>query len=125
MRTRCLLLLLVLGPWSCQTQRGPDVAPRDTTSEVIPLSPDADYPTHVGQRVEVVGVVSNTKCPQVEDIDVWSLDAHRGKRVRVRGVLRETVITQEMIDSMNREGIAHRGAGRFYHLDEMEYEVLP
>ena len=82
-----------------------------------------DYRTHVGRRVEVVGVVSNTKCPQLAGIDVWNLDAHRGKRLRACGVLRETVFTQEMIDSM--KGMAHRGVGRFYHLDEMEYEVLP
>jgi hypothetical protein len=75
--------------------------------------------------VEVVGVVSDTKCPQVAGIDLWSLGAHRGKRLRVRGVLRETVVTPEMIDQMNRHGMAHRGPGRFYHLDELEFEVLP
>ena len=125
MRTSYLLLLLVPGPWSCQPQRGPNVPPRDATSVVIPLSPDADYRTYIGKRVQVVGVVTNTKCPQLAGIDVWSLDAHRGKQVRARGILRETVITQETINNMNRVRMAHRGAGLFYHLDEMEYEVLP
>jgi hypothetical protein len=97
------------------------------SSLALQLTNFEDYALHVGERVEVVGVVTNTKCPQVCGIDVWSLDAYRGKRVRLRGTLRESVVTQESIDQMNRSGnvVANRGAGRFYDLVEMEFEVLP
>lgn len=83
----------------------------------------------VGQRVELEGIVSNSKCPQIQGVDVWDLDAYRGKRVRVSGVLRKTVVTQADIDALPHtpEGfpmVAHRGAGTFYSLDDMKYELL-
>jgi hypothetical protein len=111
----------------CHSPPNPAASPSAESSPVAQLADPADYPRHVGKRVEVVGVVTNTKCPQVCGVDVWLLDAHRGRRVKLRGTLRETVVTQESIDEMYRTGpvVANRGAGRFYSLDDMEFEVLP
>lgn len=124
---RIFCLLVVVLPSSCHSPQNPaDPLPTETHS--IPRITDpADYPQHIGKRVEVVGEVTNTKCPQVCGIDVWALDTHRGKQVKLCGTLRETVVTQESIDAMYRTGniVANRGAGRFYSMDDMEFEVLP
>ena len=127
MSNRWLWLLVVVIPCGCQSPQNPPAAPNVESPSVAQLTDSADYPRHVGKRVEVVGEVTNTKCPQVCGIDVWALDAHRGRRVKLRGTLRETVVTQESIDEMYRTGraVANRGAGRFYSLDDMEFEVLP
>lgn len=125
MWNRLLWLLVVVVPCGCQSPQNPAASPSAESPSVTQLTDPADYPRHIGKRVEVVGVVTNTKCPQVCGIDVWSLDAHRGRRVKLRGTLREIVVTQEAINEMSRMGIANRGVGRFYSLDEMEFEVLP
>ena len=127
MRNRLFWLLVVVIPCGCQSPQNPATSPAAEQSAVAQLTDSADYPQHVGRRVEVVGVVTNTKCPQVCGIDAWNLDGQRGRRVKLRGTLRETVVTQESIDKMNRTGqiVANRGAGRFYSLDGMEFEVTP
>lgn len=137
MGTRHFTLLLILTLCGCQPSQKPAVMPtNEPTHSAQPTDPKResapavqlttfeDYPSHVGKRVEVIGVVTNTKCPQVCGIDVWSLGAYRGKRVKLRGTLRESVVTQESIDRLGNL-MANRGAGRFYDLVEMEFEVLP
>jgi hypothetical protein len=74
----------------------------------------------VGQRVVLEGTVTNTKCPQVQGVDAWDLHEYRGKRVRISGILRKTVIAEADVDMT----VANRGAGTFYSLDEMKYELL-
>jgi uncharacterized protein YceK len=87
-----------------------------------------DLEQRVGQRVALEGVVSNTKCPQVQGVDAWGLEDYRGQHVRVTGVLRRSVVTQAEIDALKTpEGfplVAHRGAGTFYSLEDMKYELL-
>ena len=78
----------------------------------------------VGQRVVLEGIVTVTKCPQVQGVDVWGLEDYRGQRVRVSGVLREEVVTQAEKDAMNSAMIANRGVGTFYSLDDMKFELL-
>jgi hypothetical protein len=118
------LFVITIG-CGCYSSPNPAGSPSAESAPVTRLAEQADYPRHVGKRVEVIGVVTDTKCPQVCGIDAWSLDSHRGRRLKLRGTLRETVVTQETIDEMSRTGIANRGAGRFYSLDDMEFEVLP
>jgi len=48
--------------------------------------------------------------------------------MRVTGVLRQSIVTQAQIEENSRrpEGpIADRGAGTFYHLEELKYEPQP
>ena len=79
-----------------------------------------DLEQRVGQSVVLEGVVTNTKCPQVQGVDAWDLEDFRGQRVRISGVLRKTVVTEADISP----SVANRGAGTFYSLDEMKYELL-
>jgi hypothetical protein len=110
----------------CQLPQKQVPAPPTQQSIAIPLiTSGADYPKYVGKKIEVIGVVTNSKCPMVEGIDAWDLDAYRGKKVRVRGILRETVVTKEDIDRQNKIPIAHRGAGTFYSLEKMEFGLVP
>jgi hypothetical protein len=84
-----------------------------------------DYPLYVDKQIEVIGIVSETKCPQVQGIDAWDLADHRGQRVKLRGILREEVVTRADVEGLKRINVAHRGAGKFYRLDNMEFVVLP
>jgi hypothetical protein len=87
-----------------------------------------DLEQRVGQRVVLEGVVTASKCPQVQGVDAWELENYRGQRVRVSGVLRKTVVTQAEIDALKTPDgfplVANRGAGTFYSLDDMKYELL-
>ena len=74
----------------------------------------------VGQRVVLEGVVTDSKSPQVQGVDVWGLDAYRGRHVRVSGILRKAVVAEADIDPTT----ANRGAGTFYSLDEQTYELI-
>lgn len=130
MSNRLLWLFVLVIPSGCQSSQNSAALPNvesPSVASVPQLTDRADFPRYVGERVEVVGEVTNTKCPQVCGVDVWELDAHRGKRVKLCGTLRETIVTQESIDEMYRTGnvVANRGAGRFYSLDDMKFEVLP
>jgi hypothetical protein len=79
-----------------------------------------DLEQRVGQKVVLEGIVTNTKCPQVQGVDAWGLEDYRGQRVRVTGILRKTVVTEADVNPL----VANRGAGTFYSLDEMKYELL-
>lgn len=72
---------------------------------------------HIGEKVTLVGEVSNTKMPQILGVDVAS-DAPdlRGKRAEATGILERYEVTQAQIKKMDRIGIAHRGTGVFYRL---------
>ena len=82
---------------------------------------------HVGQQVELIGIVSDTRCPQLLGVDLWELEDYRGRRVRVVGVLRQFTVTQEQLDEARRTGreVASRGAGTFYRLEDAHFEVQP
>lgn len=93
---------------------------------VIRVSSPAEYPDLVGKRVELAGEVTRSRLPQILGVDLPQLEEHRGRHVIVTGVLRRTVVTQAQIDAeIQRLGgqFAHRGAGTFYHLDDLRYEL--
>lgn len=90
------------------------------TVEPTPSTALPDFKQRVGQRIELEGIVTNTKCPQVQGVDAWELEDFRGQRVRVSGVLRQSVITAADIEPL----VASRGPGTFYSLEDMKYEVI-
>ena len=76
-----------------------------------------DIQKHIGEKVTIVGVVSNTKMPQILGVDVGSDNPDlRGKKAEATGILERYEITSAEVAEMNRDGIAHRGAGVFYRL---------
>ena len=91
------------------------------------VSSHTQLPSLVGRHVELVGVVSNMKCPGLLGVDVWELEAYRGRTVRATGILRSEVITaKQLADEAGEHGIIQsRGPGTFYHLDQMKYEIIP
>ena len=98
------------------------------SSDTFRVSSSAEYVHLVGRRVELVGIVTQSKIPQVLGVDVSELENHRGRKVRVTGILRRSDVTQAQIDEEEqlRGGkFANRGPGAFYHLDELWYELKP
>lgn len=114
-------LILVVGLSGCQPAPTSPAVPSSGTRPVVRLADDADYSRHVGERIEVTGVVvPDVKLPQVCGILVDELEPHRGRRVRLRGTLREWVVSER------GDGLATSlGPGRYYTLADMEYELLP
>lgn|GEM_PF-6627859 len=95
---------------------------------VVRASSPSEYPRLIGQRVELVGVVTQSKCPQILGVDLWELDSYRGRKMKVTGILKETVVTRAQIEEDERQmggPIANRGPGIFYHLDELKHEPQP
>jgi hypothetical protein len=119
---RILRTLLFAAAVLCGCQHSKPVA-----NVVRPSSP-SEYPSLIGQRIELVGVVTETKCPQILGVDLWELESCRGQRMRVSGILRQTVVTQAQIEEKERRAggpFANRGPGTFYHLEELKYEPQP
>jgi hypothetical protein len=91
---------------------------------VDPLNlPLVDKPEDVarseGKEVRLVGEVSNTKIPQILGVDVESDDPDlRGKQAEAYGILKRYVVTDAQIRAFDRDGIAHRGAGIFWVLQD-------
>ena len=97
-------------------------------SDAVRVSSPAEYADLVGKRVELVGVVTRSKVPQILGIDLSELENHRGRNVRVTGILGRSDVTQAQIDEEERRlggKFANRGTGTFYHLNELRYELQP
>jgi hypothetical protein len=90
------------------------------TAGLAPAGVKPDLEERVGQRVVLEGLVSDTKCPQVQGVDAWELADYRGRRVRVSGILHKSLVKATDVDPM----VANRGAGTFYSLDQMKFELL-
>ena len=120
MRSLATLLFTIIALFGCQQPRSP-------VSVLRPSSP-SEYAQLVGQRIALVGVVTETKCPQILGVDVWELESYRGQKMRVTGILRQSVVTQAQIEETERRmggPFANRGPGTFYHLDDLRYEPQP
>ena len=117
-RTRAAVAVAILISVACFT----GCQPRASSLQVVPTesATASDLEQRVGQKVVLEGIVTNTKCPQIQGVDVWGLEDYREQRVRVSGVLRKSVVTEADIDPL----VANRGPGTFYSLDDMKYELL-
>ena len=94
----------------------------------VRVSSPAEYADLVGRRVELAGVVTPSRVPQILGVDVPQLEDHRGRQVIVSGILRRAVVTQAQIDAeAQRLGgrFANRGPGTFYYLDDLRYWLQP
>jgi len=60
-----------------------------------------------GEVVEVVGVVSDSKCPHINEYMCWGLDPYRNKRIRLKGRVSTYLVTDEMIIESTRMGVSY------------------
>ena len=96
--------------------------------DAIRVSSPAEYADLVGKRVELIGMVTQSRVPQIAGVDVPELEHYRGRQVRVTGILRRLDVTQSQISAEEQRlggKFAHRGAGTFYSLDEVQYQLQP
>jgi hypothetical protein len=97
-------------------------------SDAVRVSSPTEYAQFVGKRVELVGIVTQSKVAQILGVDLPELENYRGRKVRVTGILRRSKVTQAQIDEEEQRlggKFANRGTGTFYHLDELRYELQP
>jgi len=97
-------------------------------SDAVRVSSPTEYAYLVGKRIELSGVVTRSRVPQLLGVDVPELENYRGRNVRVTGILRRLDVTQAQIDTAEQRlggKFANRGAGTFYRLDEVQYELQP
>jgi hypothetical protein len=100
------------------------------SEQAVRVTSSDDLEHLVGHRVELIGVISGDRVPQIGGVDLWGLDALRGQRLRVSGILQRTVYQSHAgdagraIDSGHDGFIApvYRGAGTFYRLQDLRYE---
>ena len=97
-------------------------------SDSVRVSSPTEYAQLVGKQVELHGIVTQSKVPQVLGVDVPDLENYRGRNVKVTGILRRSDVTQAQIDEEERRvggKFANRGPGTFFYLDELRYELQP
>ena len=93
----------------------------EATGTMPVITKQKEVAKHVGEKVTLVGKVSNTKVPQILGVDVASDGPDlRGKKAEATGVLERYEITPAQVKEMGRAGIAHRGAGVFYRLRDQK-----
>jgi len=122
MRAALVLALLLAG---C----GADAGPAEKSPPAEPPPPNAtpilitkadQVEAAVGKLVTLQGELDNSKIQGLVGVEVNGNDlGPDGKKATATGVLRKSVVTQEMIDqeAKRRGGIfAHRGPGTYYHL---------
>lgn len=105
------LLIILVG---CTHQRAPEsIVPTVLTSQ-------DQLEQNIGAIVKIVGVVTNTKIPQIMGVDIRSDDPDlRGEMAMAIGVLESWSVSESDIEEMNAEHVAHRGPGVFYRLKEV------
>ena len=129
MKTRIFLGALIAALMGGCTATAPSSTPTEMSSHtsVVVTAPE-DYSRLVGRRVELVGVVSQTRIPQLHGIDIPQLEAHRGRKVKATEILRQSVVTQAEIEARERQAggaVPHRGPGTYYYLEDLRYEPQP
>jgi hypothetical protein len=115
-------------PPSSTQENASSTPPVLSSRETIFVTSPSDYTALVGQRIELVGVVSHARVPQILGIDVAQLANHRGRRMKVAGILRQSVVTQAQIDATERQmggAVANRGPGIYYYLEDIKHEMQP
>jgi len=56
----------------------------------VRITKPMNYELLIGRCVEVIGIVRNTKCPQIYGIDLWELEDFREKKMLVIGTLKNS-----------------------------------
>ncbi len=71
--------------------------------------------------VDEIGVVINSKQPSINGYGCWALEEYRGKKVRICGIAKKTVITEDMDADMKKGGVAHKGPGVYWNIEIVKH----
>jgi hypothetical protein len=128
-RIRGELLLASNGAWIARGMPHGEsprkVAPQSSSTLVV-ISESTDLESVVGHQVELAGRVVDTEPPRVFGVSVDGADIPgdpRNRFVRLRGVIRKSVITEADVDANRRNPLgpaAMPGAGTYYRLEAVE-----
>ncbi|WP_298510852.1 hypothetical protein [uncultured Kordia sp.] len=95
-------------------------ADKNTEKNAV-LTSYTELASHVGQKVTILGEISNTKIPQIIGVDIdYDGDTAMPKTGKATGILIETVVPK---DTSNIQK-AWRGPGTFYHLQSLEGNTM-
>lgn len=114
------LLLAMLASASCQPAEPPGPAANDTgpiqqaaREAPIIITDPGQREAAVGKLVTVIGILTRTKMPQVNGVDVDANGDLAGRRVRVEGILKKRVV-EPVAPDPDELPIATRGPGTYY-----------
>jgi len=80
------------------------------------LTSISDREKYVGQKVTIMGEISNTKIPQIIGVDIdYNGDTSVVKIGKATGILVKTIVAEDTSGILK----ASRGAGTFYHLQNL------
>jgi hypothetical protein len=121
MKFPALILLTCCVPLACG---------RSGSQHTVRVTSASDLERLVGRRVELVGIVSSDRVPQLQGVDLWGMEHLRGKPARVSGVLQRTEFFQTKSDvgraadsgTDNFFPPVYRGAGTYYRLQDLRME---
>lgn len=114
MKYAILILILVSGYTKCYSQAEYiGISKKDTIYDI------GDLPYFVDQEITLVGKIRNSKKLTLHGVDIQD-ESTRGKRIKVTGILIESIVEEKDVDSLS----ANRGAGTFYSIRNENIEIL-
>lgn len=110
---------------SCQSVDKNKVESKTVESEkvgkTIMLTSKADLEAYVGQKITIMGKISNTKSPQILGVDIdYNGDTSIPKTGKATGILVKTIVPKDTSGIQK----ASRGAGTFYHLQSLDGDFI-
>ncbi len=85
------------------------------------LTSIANLEAYVGQKITIMGKISNTKTPQILGIDIdYTGDTYTPKTGKATGILVKTIVLKDTSGIQK----ASRGAGTFYRLQSLDGDFI-
>lgn len=88
-------------------------ANQDPTNDPIVITKSVDLEPYVGKEITIKGLVTNTKIPTINGVDVSSYQPDmRNQHAEAKGILEKWVVKP----SKNDSEVTRRGPGTYYRL---------
>jgi hypothetical protein len=91
----------------------------DSADKTPVITSHAKLDNYVGEVITIEGKVSRTKLPTIIGVDIKADYNLSDKKCRATGKLLKGITTEEEAAQLQQKGVAHRGAGTFYRLGDV------
>ncbi len=92
---------------------------------VIVITQSTHLKDFVGKKVKLVGMVSNTKIPEILGVEVCSDSPDlRERMAEATGVLERYEVSAASVEVLKKLMVANRGAGTFYRLRDLKQNTV-